>query len=506
MNSIQLIKEMVFSLERNKSEMIRDWLMKQNKTQMGRLYKAILKGGIKSDADAAAILGYNSEKEASYRKFKASFKDRLEELFLFVDIKISKEKPREAQLIANLNKQYAAWQNMALAGANNALAARGEELYAEAKRYSLIKNARMIITSLLSVPIIRSDNEKFNYYNNELIWLERIVELEALGSSIFIKMQRLFQNTKASKLSFFQEFEKDYTDFIAKTEGFNSPLINLFRYLLKICLYSINNSHAVVFETAKEGYEYFDKQEVLFTDLIKALNLYLIEGYAKQKNFELMEHHALINLDIVEEGRNPWFKTLEIYAFCSLNLGQYEKAALLIEQTYNHELYENQNALLRDTFTFLEAHLYLLYALGAFQPQKPSIKEHYSKPFRFSRFVNNLEIAGADKQGLLVVQTLLEISFQLIRGDNDDLIDRLDAIEKFFQRNTELEGHERVLAFYRLLRLGIKHNWQPSLIQQDAQPYYDILENIDSSLANQRFDMEFIPYLDYFALLLQKMK
>lgn len=505
MNSFKLVKEMVLALERNKSEMLKDWLYKQSKSQLGRLYKEILAGKVKNDNEAAVQLGYKSEQDAAYRKLKTTFKDKLEDLFLYVELKTPKGKMREDYVRSNLNKQVAAWQNMSIAGANNVFADKGEALYKKAKEYGSTRMSQLILDYLIGLGEIIGDKQKYKYYNEEKERVEKTLAVERLGGQYFSKFQKAYKNTKASKVYLFDEFEKDYERFLAKTENLNSPLVIFYQFLLKIQLYSISNSHKIVFETAKEGAAYFAELSIIYVGLAKFFNHYLIEGYAKIKDYEKVEYYALENLDLLQEGQNSWFKTYELYTFATLHLGHHEKAAELLQFIKSHELYENQQPMLRDNLGFMDAHLFLLHELGKFKPTSKEYQDYYAKPFRVQHFMNDLEVADADKQGLVVVHILMEISFKLIRKEEKGFLERVEAIDKFFQRNTELEGHERVLAFFRLVQLGIKHNWRKEIIHKYSAPYYDVFDTIDNNFSNQCFDMEFVLYPTYFDFLCEKL-
>ena len=198
---------------------------------------------------------------------------------------------------------------------------------------------------------------------------------------------------KASKVYLFDEFEKDYQNFMAESEGLDSPFIVYYRFLLKIYLYSVNNSHKTVFGTAKEGAAYFAKLPIVYVNKVKSLNFYLMEGYAKIKNYEQVEFYTQQNIELAQEGSSAWFKTYETYTFATLHLGHYDKAAELLQFIKSHELYENQQPMLRDNLGFIDAHLFLLYELGKYTPKTKEYKDYYSQPFNPTPFVSNLEVA-----------------------------------------------------------------------------------------------------------------
>jgi hypothetical protein len=162
--------------------------------------------------------------------------------------------------------------------------------------------------------------------------------------------------------------------------------------------------------------------------------------------------------------------------------------------------------MLRDNLRFIEAHLYLQYELGEYKPKRKEFQAHYSQKFKFINLTGDLEVSSTDRQGLGIVELLLDIVFDLLRENKNEkvsslkkeVIERLDAIEKYFQRHTDLEGYERLIAYYRLIRLGIKHNWKSASIEKEAPPFYEVLDGEYEIFSSQRFDVEYLPYKDQF--------
>jgi hypothetical protein len=503
MKVLLTMKEMAFILDKNPSAVYKDWLMSQNKTKMGQLYKGILKNKWNDDDDAAAKdLDYKSSQDAGYRKLKSLLVEKLYELFLYIKIP-SKNLGKESELEFRLKLQnkMVAWQNLSLMGANRAFGERAEELYREAKTYQITRIQQTILYQLIGIKTIFDNKEKFDFYQKEIKYIERCMELEHLGKKHLSNISQQFSNTKASKPHLFEAAEKDYQHFLQEAEGYNSPLIIAYHYLLKIYVYSIVNKHHIVFETAKAAYDYFNNEKIIRTETIKTFNYYLIQGYTKQKNYALAKYHSEENLRYVEESSNAWFKSMELYAFAALHLGEYEDAALLWHKATNHSVYSNISPLSHDTFSFIFAHLHFLKEIGIFEPQDKALKAIFDKPLKFQKFVNDLEIGTLDKKGLAIVQILLEVAFLLVRKNDDGIFERMEAVEKYFQRHSEVEGHERILAFFNLIKLGIKHYWKRELIETEGKPHFEILATTDNSLANQRIDMEFIPYDHYIDLL-----
>lgn len=505
MNSLPIIHEMGLALERHTSDQYKVWKSnaKLKATSIGQLYKLIMTGKYKKDEDLAKAMGYDSA-NSTYRAIKSELKKELENLFLYVKVKTPKGKPKDHHVKLQFNKEFAGWLNMNLCGAGNAFADRGESLYMEAKRNDFTTEASMILTRIMATNVIFTNKEKYEKYKNEKIGLSKELSILDLGVKYFSKIQNLYANTKATKTYLYSEIEKDYLHFLSEAEGVSTPTIDKYRFLLKIYLHSSINAHNVVFETAKAAIKHYEQFENICVDATKSFNYYLMEGYAKHKDYDMMKCYAEENLELLEEGSLVWFKTIEIYAFCCLHLRQYAKAAELLLLATAHPLYDTINAIARDVFRFIEAHLHLLKEARVFVPApKSDIGAAFLVDFKFARFASDLEITG-DKQGLTIVEILLEIGFSIVRKKSEQLIDRMEAIEKFFQRHTDEEGHERILAFLQLLKLGFKHNWKKSDIPAEAlQPHYEALAASGIDFSNQRLDMEFIDYLNFFELLLR---
>jgi hypothetical protein len=347
---------------------------------------------------------------------------------------------------------------------------------------------------------ININNEKYTKYNNEKELIDSVIRCIDLGVMYFSQVQKLYANSKASKLHLHDEIKEKFEHYTQEAEELDFPSIHKYYFILKIYVHFSINDHRGIFETAKAAVAHFEQYDVIYVDAVKSFNFYLIESYAKFKDFEKVGYYKEQNIELVQENSFAWFKTYELYAFAALRLGHYETCAETIVMLQSHDLFEHQRPLLRDNLRFMLAFLSFLQETKAYTPKSADCKALLSKPFKLMRFVNDLEVGNADKEGLSVIKILLELSFSVVRGVKDDFFDRIDAVKKYFQRYTDREGDERMLAYFRLFELGVRYDWHKKEIDRYSNAHYDLLRSEESIVNSQRFDIEYIAFDNLFDL------
>ncbi len=120
-------------------------------------------------------------------------------------------------------------------------------------------------------------------------------------------------------------------------------------------------------------------------------------------------------------------------------------------------------------------------------------------------FKNDLEITEKDKSGLNVSVLFVDIAFELIRGNADQISERFEAIQKYLQRYAEEEGSGRVYSYAKLLELGIKYDWRVKKLKgEEFVPPLHHLQTTQVDILNMRFEIEVLPYEEIWEFLLER--
>ena len=499
------LKELVILLERHKSEELEIWKSNNRKSNQGLLYQYYLKHPKVSDKDACDYVYGKVTDSGKFRKLKSDLRDNLENLALFMKIKPKMNKDATHEL-ALINKEFAILQNLAMASANLSLIDKGERLFEKVIRVGgATLMAKTTIKVLIGAKDIKTNKEKYVYYMQKSEELGKLLKLEEKAAIHYSTIQTWASRTKASLKHRVPEIEAILTDFRKEKENLNSVVLDFYDLMLELCVYSAANNHTKVFEQAQKGVTYFNELPFFHKDYVKSFHFYLIVGHGYRKEYAEAASYGALNLEWIEEGTPSWLKTLELLTYAALRSTAYEAAVKHYLHATKHELYEsNSTPMMRDMFKVYFAQISLMQEGGRYVPSK-EYADLFKNKFRLGNFKNDLEITEKDKSGLNVSVLFVDIAFELIRGNADQISERFEAIQKYLQRYAEEEGSGRVYSYAKLLELGIKYDWRVKKLKgEEFEPPLHHLQTTQVDILNMRFEIEVLPYEEIWEFLLER--
>ena len=121
-------------------------------------------------------------------------------------------------------------------------------------------------------------------------------------------------------------------------------------------------------------------------------------------------------------------------------------------------------------------------------------EEQSGRHFRLSRFLNEMEVFSKDKQGMNIAILIIEILLGIAQKKYDELIDRVEAMDKYRSRYLREEEVARANHFLRMLLQIPKNSFRREEAIAKACDDQRALEAIPIEMANQTFEIEIIPY------------
>ncbi len=501
------LKELVILLERHKSEELEIWKNNNRKSNQGVLYQYYLKHPKVSDKEACDYVYGKVEDSGKFRKLKSDLRDNLENLVLFMKIKakMNKDATHELSLI---NKEFAVLQNLAILSANLSLIDKGERLFERAiKVGGATLVAKTTTKILIGAKDIKTNKEKYTYYAQKSEELISLLKLEEKAAILYSTIQTWASETKASLRHRVPEIEAMLKDFRAEKENLSSVSLDFYDLILELCVYSAANNHTKVFEQAQKGITHLNSLPFFHKNYMKSFHFYLIVGHGYRKEYTEAAAYGILNLEWIEEAAPSWFKTLELMTYAALRSAKYEVAVTHYLHATKHELFEqNSTPMMRDIFKVYFAQISLMHEGGRYAPSK-DYTDLFKNKFRLGNFINDLEITEKDKSGLNVSVLFVDIAFELIRGNANQITERFEAIQKYLQRYAEEEGKGRVYSYAKLMEGGIKYNWKVKNLRNEAlfkAPLYH-LETTDVDILNMRFELEVLPYEELWEFILERL-
>ncbi|MCK6693810.1 MAG: hypothetical protein L6Q97_17150 [Thermoanaerobaculia bacterium] len=214
-----------------------------------------------------------------------------------------------------------------------------------------------------------------------------------------------------------------------------------------------------------------------------------VPAYILLKRFEAGETAALAGLDYAPDGSDDFFLAYEMYFCLAMHAGQYEQALDIFQTVSLHKRFSQLQGPLREIWHMLGAYLFLAYRFGHLPlPEKslPVFKSH--------RFINDMPAFSRDKEGINVAILIAHLLLQLLEGKTDQLLERVQALDKYRERYLRYPEAERPGLFIKVLTLLPKVNFSAVKFQKKAAPLLRQIAALPRRMTNPAHEPEIIPF------------
>ncbi len=494
------LKELIHILEQNKSTYLQSWLFQNNGTNLVKLYYGMLHDTFPDD-DAASMAFYGKPGAAAFHKLKFDLKTQLYDAIPFIDVKLKNKNDAETERFRYHNLLMSFNVLIHLSG-DAAAVEMGEYIYENCVKYGFTDLAYIAAKRILG----KIGPKKMAFYSAEVKRLHHLEGIEVEAKMYYDEILMLYRNDKLSSQELITLAEAKNASFLQLKGDYSSPAIEIYTYMLELCVHSAKNDAKALFQTALNGANYFEQQPVKYTQALKTYYFYLIVGYTQRKEFDIAASCIDKCLLCVTEGTTAWLKVLELAFVSHLHSADYNLATEKWLKATNNTFFKSFPVHIQEKWAIYYAFLHFIMICGAYTPNEKQ-KAKLKKDFCLTTFKNSLVFYEKEKSGMNLNVLLIEILFLMVEKKYDELSDRYEAIQKYLQRYLDdSESRSRIRLIFKMLLLCIKHNFKKGKIQQAAQPFLETLEQQTAELGDEAYELEIIPYETVWALVLGRLK
>lgn len=131
-----------------------------------------------------------------------------------------------------------------------------------------------------------------------------------------------------------------------------------------------------------------------------------------------------------------------------------------------------------------------------------NIREKESKSFRIFKLVNELPEHSRDKQGINIAILNLQVLYFVWKKRYDDIIERADALNQYAYRHLRKGKNFRSNCFIKMIVQMTRAEFHPIRTERYTAELLQKLKSQPLELAEQPFDVEIIPYEQFWELIM----
>jgi len=457
-------------------------------------YNGLIDNRITSDEDALQLIYSDTKVSSKYRKLKNRLKQKLINTLFFIDVQTYSITEYQNQLVRGY-LIMSAIQILISKGEKKAAVSLAEQALKNAIRFDLTEIVYFIST------ILYQHYTVFSYSKSKSQKYSKLDKLYAEYFQFEYYARRLFtyygqfinQNVQF-------DVNKVPADVLDNVEKITRKLESIPTYY-----FNINARNALYFKAYLELDS--DRMEIISREAIDYFKTK--SGFSKIGEFSFLQkagiaNQALKRFDQAIEvynmayklnpmiGGTAWFNIRNHLFNSHLHLKEYQKSYQYLLEATSNKKFRKLYDLYKEPWLIKEAYMHLLIKMGKVSEDKEA--EQKLRPFRISRFLNEVEHFSKDKRGLNIAVHIVHVLHLFLRRQEDQLERRLDALNQYSFRYLRNDDTLRSNAFIKMLQKMPDSAYHPIKLQREADKYYQRLVAAPMIIAENSKEVEVIPY------------
>ena len=265
-------------------------------------------------------------------------------------------------------------------------------------------------------------------------------------------------------------------------------------------IYSINNQIEKSIDISKESVALFQQ-----APHVPRLNLYvaykdIMSSYLKLKDLDNAKVYLDKAMSMFTKKHYNYFRMKSLEYTIYANSKDYFSLFKLTSEILNSKkLADFKNAM--QEWKLRQAFANILLESGKIK--KEDVAETNVKPFRLSKFLNEVDTFTKDKRGTNISILVVELMHFLIRKQYDKLNDRLDALNAYTYRYLRNDHTLRSNCFIKMLLKLPEAEYHPLRTIRYVKKYEKKLRETPFEISLKAVDVEIIPYEHLWEIILE---
>lgn len=468
-------------------------------SRMGEFYEALVQNKFDNEDEAAAYFYGSDRNYSGYQKLKAKTRNLLLNHVFFLNENKSQFSDRERAYFKCYRYWAAAKILLGLYRRNIGIQI-AEQVLKLALTYEFSDLVMDVAKTLRIIYGTREGNQKkFEEYNNIYKEYQQISYYEDLAEEYYTELSISFVNEKSNNAERRQKADLYYQELAPFMKKYDSYRLHLSGNLIRSILHTSVNDYTATIDICDEAIRFFEKKHYTARLPLQIFYYQLIVCHTQLKQYAAGKKAAERCLRSLEEGSFNWFKYQELYFILSMHTRNYQQAYRVFVRTTSHRQFARIPDNLKEIWKIYEAFLQVLYHLGKVKEEGEN--DHLSR-FRFGRFINATPIFTRDKRGMNIPILVAQIMTLIIHRKYGQVIDRIEAIERYCSRYLTKDGTYRSNCFIKMLLQIPTNNFHAAAVKRKTAKYVRKLKQVPLDVAQQNHEIEIIPYEELWNLLL----
>lgn len=468
------------------------------------LYDGIVRGDFQDDRTASEKLHLGDSNGAAYQSLRRTLRDHLINSVFFFDMRRSEYNDRQKAYF----KAYKDWAAAKILLGKNAYAI-GIDLCKKvlntALKFEFIDLAVDVLRILrLHYGTREGSHKKFEEYNKLFLKYDATLHEENKAEGYYIELVLHYVKSRALASDTAEKARQMLEELEPLLSEHPTYRLQLCVMLIKLEMYSSLNDLQKTIDVCEEYLHLFFAKPYDANVPIQICYYQELICYTQLRNYAQGKVAAEQCLAYLDEGSFNWFKYQELYFVLSMHTHNYQDAYRVFLQTVEHKRFKFLPPSLLEIWKIYEAYLYYLVSLKKVEPDSKG-DSHFAR-FRMNKFLNETPIFSQDRRGMNIPILVIQILFMIHSKQNDQAIDRIEAINKYCFRYLRQDETFRSNSFIKMLLTIPENSFHRAAVLRKAERYYQKMKEFPQNLAAQSYEVEVIPDEDLWEFVVETLE
>ena len=458
------------------------------------LYEGFKNNEFKND-DEAALKIYNSDAtNSSYKKLKYRLTQRLINTLFFIDVQ-SYSKSEYQKALNRCFKNWAAAKILNDKGQRTVSLELFEQILKTSIKYDIVELSLLILKDLRMEYGLYIDNKyKFEKYCKKYEEIKSIYDLKDQAEYYYIYFGQLVSKSKSYNFNDNVRIKLEEAEELrVSIKDIDSYYLRYYSYNASYFGYIIKNDLAMQIDVAKNAIRYFQEKSGFkktgIYSFTQKMGISYLSNKAYNKAIDCFKYCIEFKLP---EGSLNWLYIRKYFFQVYILRKDYLSAYKLISNVTNNKSFTKINETYREPWYLKEAFIHFLIKIGKINPEESDAQK--LRPFRLSRFMNEVTMFSNDKRGLNITINIIQMLFYIVDERFDDALDKLSSLRQYNFRYLKRPEYARSSNFIKMLLKIPEGDYEPKKIRAKAQKYHQALLDNPSDYSEHALSIEIIPY------------
>ncbi len=474
MKNLIEISKIVTKKKVRKIEIFDDHSLKNKNSKFNEFYEGLMTNKFKNDRDAASYLYGCSPTDDKYRQLKSRFRKRLLNTLFFLDVNIPSTSNYD-RAYYSCNKDWTLVKILLSNEALNTAASLASQILTTALKFKFADVIVNCCRILRSYAAEIADEKEFEIYDQYIKQFSNVLDAEIRSEELYQRVIINYLKPASQNIDLRERIDTYCDALVGLSEIYESPVVIYNMYLVWAFRYEMLQDFESMIEVCSRAEKYIEDNPLYYQDeKLETFQLMKMSGYLHLRDYKNGRANAEKCLQSFPEGSDTWFEFMEYYLILAMHTDNYIQALAIYNKATENPRFRKMKGHIVEKWKIFN--IYINYILDT-KDESAVIASQQRRNFKLNKFLSDPILYPKDQRIFTVLMVIAQILFLLEKKNVNMLVDHIERLKSYANRQLKKEENFRAIQFIRLLQQLKKADFKIENLSNVEKYYRRLIEN-----------------------------